>query len=254
MQQGSARSGGLDHSVSVFITEDYETELDDQNRFIIEEMGKQPHQRDLPGFSHEYIRRVYGSKNLYAANTSLFRSPQDLVILSHEPEREFLFRLIEHSKWITAWIKSPDMGFYSLDYEYWKKGKDRVRRSFNPDFFIKISIKDYLLMNLHADSGAVSLLRHLQERGIDDIILVVEIKDNDDASEATAAKERFGREHFKNLNKRLRKANPIDFPAPFRNALNQQYIFFLLRPAEYATWFSRLNSGLFIYQLEAMMD
>ena len=97
IQQGSARSGGLDHTVSVFITEDYRKELGAQNLFIIEEMGKPPQQKDLPGFTHEYIRKVYASKNLYAANTSLFRSPQDLAILSHEPEREFLFRLIEHS-------------------------------------------------------------------------------------------------------------------------------------------------------------
>ena len=165
IQQGSARSGGLDHALSIFITEDYKEELGGQNLFIIDEIGKFPQQEGLPGFTHEYIRKVYASKNLYAANTSLFRSPQDLVILSHEPEREFLFRLIEHSKFINGWVKSPDMGFYSLDYEYWKRGKDRVRRSFNPDFFIRISIRDYLLFNPKADSNAVSQLRYLQEKG-----------------------------------------------------------------------------------------
>jgi len=108
-------------------------------------------------------------------------------------------------------------------------------------------------MNLRAESSAVGQLRHLQEQGIDDIILVVEIKDDEDDSEATLAKEQFGREPFKNLNKRLRKANPIDFPDPFRNSLNQQYIFFLLRPSEYARWFSELRSGLFIYNLEVVV-
>jgi type III restriction enzyme len=253
IQQGSARSGGLDHSVSVFITEDCEKELNDENRFIIEEMGKQPQQQELPGLGHEYIRRVYASKHLYAANASLFRSPQNLVILSHEPEREFMFRLIESGKFVNAWVKSPDMGFYSLDYEYWKRGKDRVRRSFNPDFFVKISIRDYLLINPGAESSAVSQLRHLQEQGVDDIILVVEIKDDDDDSEATLAKEQFGRDHFKNLNKRLQNANPVDFPEQFRNSLNQRYMFSLLRPSDYARWFSQLRSGLFIYNLEVIV-
>ena len=250
MQQTSARSGGVDHAVSVFITEDYKNELGDQNLFIIHEIGKQPQQLRLPDFGHEYIRQVYDTKRLYAVNTSLFKSPQDLVILSHEPERDFLFRLIEHSRLINAWVKSPDMGFYSLDYEYWKRGKDRVWRSFNPDFFIKISIRDFLLINNKAHPKAVSRLRDLQEKGIETIIFVVEIKGDDDDSDATAAKEQFGKDHFKSLNSRLRKANPIDFPEQFRNSIGQRYIFDILRPTDYSIWFSKLKNGLFAYDLE----
>lgn len=250
IQQVSARSGGVDHTLSVFITEDYKDELGDQNLFIIEEIGKQPRQQSLPDFTHEYIRKVYSAKHLYSVNTSLFRSPQDLVILSHEPEREFFSRLIEHSKYISAWVKSPDVGFYSLDYEYWKRGKDRVRRSFNPDFFIKISIRDFLFINNKAQSSAVSRLRYLQEKGIENIILVVEIKSDDDDSEATAAKEQFGKDHFKSLNSRLRKINPIDFPEQFRNSVSQRYVFYVLRPAQFGGWFGRLGNGMFIHDLE----
>ena len=61
-----------------------------------------------------------------------------MVIVSHEPERHFIFRLIEHSKWISSWIKSADREFYSLEYEYWKGEKDRVRRPFSPDFLLEI--------------------------------------------------------------------------------------------------------------------
>ena len=43
-----------------------------------------------------------------------------------------------------SWIKSPDKNFYSIAYEYWKGGKDRVRRSFNPDFFIRIDFDEYI--------------------------------------------------------------------------------------------------------------
>jgi hypothetical protein len=36
---------------------------------------------------------------------------------------------------------------HSIDYEYWKCGKDRVRGSFNPDFFIRIDLDDYVSNN-----------------------------------------------------------------------------------------------------------
>ncbi len=67
-----------------------------------------------------------------------------MVIVSHAPEKEFVFQLIEHAAYITAWIKSPDKQFYTIEYEFWKGGKDRVRRGFNPDFFIQIRIEDYI--------------------------------------------------------------------------------------------------------------
>ena len=38
----------------------------------------------------------------------------------------------------------PDQGFYSIDYGYWRGGKDRVRNSFNPHFFIKIDLAEYI--------------------------------------------------------------------------------------------------------------
>ncbi|GAF85798.1 unnamed protein product, partial [marine sediment metagenome] len=80
----------------------------------------------------------------YVVNTSKLKSPQSIVLVSHSPEKEFVFHLIEDSDYIDSWIKSPDKNFYSIDYEYWKGGKDRVRRSFNPDFFIKIDLDAYI--------------------------------------------------------------------------------------------------------------
>ncbi len=251
MQQASARAGGLDHATSVFVSEDLATELDEQNSFVLGEIAKQPKQPVLPACTRPHIRELHPPKYLYAVNTSLFRTPHNLVILSHEPEREFVFRLIEHTKYIKAWVKSPDMGFYSLDYEFWKRGKDRVRRSFNPDFFIHIAIADFLLLSKNAQDGAVDRLRHLQERGIETIILVVEIKSDDDDSDATKAKEQAGKAHFSNLNSRLRELNPIDVPEEFRNAVikQQRYIFSLLRPLHFGSWFAQLANGMFIWDL-----
>jgi type III restriction enzyme len=130
MRESSVRSGGLDQEATVFVSEDYETELDETNRFVLSEVLKQ-HQRSpanqqwlpsLEAYNKDYVRQLVPFKNLYAVNTSIFKTPQELVILSHTPEREFLFRLIEHSKLLDGWIKSPDSDFYSIDYDTGRRG------------------------------------------------------------------------------------------------------------------------------------
>jgi len=256
IQQSSTRSGSLDHDATVFISEDYENELDEQNLFILKEItksGKKQLSLDeawltTTGFNPDYIRQLMPFKHLYAANPSLFRTPQDLVILSHQPEQQFLFRLVEDAKYVTSWIKSPDREFYSLDYEYWKAGKDRVRRSFNPDFFIRILIRDCLL-HIPQDAPAIDRLRQLEDQGIEELILVVEIKSDDDQSEETRAKGQFAQDHFAALNERLLEVNPADFEASFRNSIHQQYIFYVLRPNDYAQWFGHLRTGAVVFDL-----
>ncbi len=256
MDKSSARAGGLDNETAVFVSEDYETELDEANRFVIKQIvGGEQDLFDLQGtdFNREYIRQMVGLKHLYAVNTSLFRTPQSLVIVSHAPERQFLFRLIEEYKVLTAWIKAPDRAFYSLDYEYWKGGKDRVRRSFNPDFFIRLNLADYLT-HLPPDPASPTIvrLREIQDRGVEDLILVVEIKDDDDDSEETKGKSAAAPEHFRSLNARIRQTNPLDLPEEFRTSTNQLYAFWVLHPAEYTAWFSRLRTGLIVFNFEVL--
>ncbi len=253
IQQSSVRAGSLDHDTSVFMSEDHENELNEQNLFILKELTRSKTQLPLEeawltadGFNAEYIRQMVPFKHLYAANPSLFRTPQDLVILNHQPEQQYVFRLIEDAKYVNAWAKSPDRDFYSIDYEYWKGGRDRVRRSFNPDFFIRIKIRDCLL-RIPNDAPAVERLRHLEDQGFEELILVVEIKSDDDQSEETRAKDQYARDHFKALNQRLREANPADFPEPFRAAIHQHYIFYVLRPADYPQWFGHLRTGAFVF-------
>jgi type III restriction enzyme len=255
IEQTSARSGGLTQDTTVFISEDYENELSEQNLFVLKELTRGNGQLPLDkswlttaGFNAEYIRQLLPFKHLYLVNPSLFRTPQDLVILNHEPERQFIFRLVEESKHVSSWVKSPDREFYSLDYEYWKGGKDRVRRSFNPDFLIRVVVRD-CLSRLAPESPAIGRLRQLEDKGIDDLILVVEIKSDDDQSEETRAKAQFAQDHFKALNQRLREVNPVDLPEPFRGSVNHQYIFYLLQPNRYPWWFSRLRDGIFIFDL-----
>jgi len=252
MDMASARTNELDRDTSIFVSEDYEEELTDENEFVIRDFQKRTKEAegqlamDFAGAEEsEYIRPLIKSKPFYAVNTSMLETPLNLVIVSHGPERDFVFKLVEHFKYIDAWIKSRDMGFYSLSYEFWKAGKDRVRRSFNPDFFIKIDLQHYM-DKLSEDNPHTNLskLRELQDQGIKEIIRVVEIKSDEDQEEVTRAKERFGKDHFENVNKRLRQINPIDLPEEFQDSTAQYYTFDLLRPETYALWFRNLRNGV----------
>ena len=167
-------------------------------------------------FNPAHVQRLVPGKSLFAVNPSLFRTPQDLVIVSHEPEQLFVFRLIENGLLTAGWIKSPDTDFYSIDYEYWKGGKDRVRRSFNPDFFIHLELTPYLAqIRLKAPAKAMERWRRLQDSGIEDVILVVEIKDDDDDSDATRAKGEFGKRHVQDLNRLIKETAPATFPRDY---------------------------------------
>jgi len=90
-------------------------------------------------------------------------------------------------------------------------------------------------------------MREIQDRGIETLILSVEIKGDDDDSDQTRGKGQYAEDHFLTLNRRLTETNPIDVSEDFRDSLNQQYIFYILRPGEYAGWFTRLRTGHFIF-------
>jgi type III restriction enzyme len=251
MDMSSIRSGELDKDASVFISEEYETELDKENLFVIEDFNKrrkdgdsQQATFDFAGEAKsEYIRSLVPGKPLYVVNASLFKTPQNLVIVSHGPERDFVFQLVDNAKYIDAWIKSRNMDFYSMDYEFWKGGKDRVRRSFNPDFFLRFDLQRYIDL-LTTEGKNIKHLQALQDQGKKEIVIVVEIKSDEDQDEVTRAKERYGQDHFHAVNKRLDTINAIDIPEDFRNHIYQHYSFFLLTPEHYSSWFGKLRSGM----------
>jgi len=64
----------------------------------------------------------------------------------------------------------------------------------------------------------------------------------------TRAKERYGKDHFVAVNKRLDIINPIDVPEDFRDSIHQHYSFFLLTPEQYAHWFGMLRSGTLVQE------
>ncbi len=108
------------------------------------------------------------------ANKYNFKTPLNVALASYEPERIFIRGLTaeQTANCLDAWIKSLDVGFYSIEYA-WRKGEHRKRGGFNPDFFIKIQ----------------------------DDIVVVEIKVDDDISDENKAKLRYAIDHFARVNK-----------------------------------------------------
>lgn len=255
MDRSSIRVSEVDKDVTVFLSEDYESELGEDNLFALEHLknirGKFDEKNptlfdeldDPIKKSKDRIRALYGYKPPYAVNTSIFKSPQCLVRVSSNPEKLFVYGMIEHARYLQCWLKSRDMGFYSIDYEYFRKGKDRVRASFNPDFFIKIVLDKYI-RTLKGEGTDTQHLRALQDNGFDTIIKVVEIKSDDDTDETTPAKERYATEHFVVLNQKLQEGSiPADFIQNNEFTERQLYTFDLLVPSQYDMWFSNLEKG-----------
>lgn len=259
MDKVSVRLSELDRDGAAFLSEDFETELGDNTKTTLEYLngwrGGQDNDGNLLLFkadlfveNHLDIIRTYvpqDTRSPYVVNASKFKTPQNMVFVSHFPEKEFVFQLIEHAAWINAWIKSPDKNFYSIDYEYWKGGKDRVRRGFNPDFFIQIRIEDYII--LIEDTGRMEnleTLRSLQDDSFETIIKVVEIKSDEDHDEATPAKAEYGKAHFEAVNRKLGTMTSGDIPQAYRKDWKPYYAFDLLTPADYFGWFDRLKKGV----------
>ncbi len=112
-----------------------------------------------------------------------YRSPLDITLLSHVPEREFVENLVrKYSKYIDMWVKSKDKGFYSVPYIH-RPGTHSLQKDFNPDFFIKKGNK----------------------------IIVVEIKCDDDSTVKNKDKLEGALIYFKKLNEKLGGTSIYEF-------------------------------------------
>jgi type III restriction enzyme len=133
-----------------------------------------------------------------------FKTPLNLVLASYEPERRFIRGLAaeQTAQAIDAWIKSLDLGFYSIEYS-WRKGEHPKQGSFNPDFFIKV----------------------------DNNIVVVEIKMDNDVSDENKAKLHYSKEHFVKVNESQKE---------------QRYYFKFLSPESYDLFFKALRENTFL--------
>lgn len=258
MDRSGVRVSELERDRAAFLTEDYETEVGEINKFVLDYLnelrGRPEDKQQLALFKpedfverkDEFIRTfVKGdTRPPYVVNTSKLKSPQNVVLVSHSPEKEFVFQLIDNSDYIASWIKSPDKNFYSIDYEYWKGGKDRVRRSFNPDFFIKIDLDEYI-SRLESEGKQDNLeeLKKLQDEGVETLIKVVEIKSDEEQDEATPAKNEYAKAHFERVNSKLGALNLADLEGRYWADAKQHYTFDLLTPHHFPGWIADLKKG-----------
>ncbi len=143
-----------------------------------------------------------------------FKTPLNVALASYKPERKFIRGLTaeQTAKAIDAWIKSLDLGFYSIEYS-WRRGEYPKQGSFNPDFFIKVG----------------------------DDIIVIEIKMDNDVSDENKAKLRYSKEHFARVNE-LQKKQRYYFK--FLSPTSYDLFFKALRENTYKDFKSELEAKL----------
>ena len=148
-------------------------------------------------------------------NEYLFKTPVNVVLTSQNPERIFVEYLCKETvaEKISAWVKSRDVAFYSINYTLKHGGKNSKTRTyshkqFNPDFFVLIRQEEM------------------------DYILVVETKEDNDISEENIAKYKNGKKHFLDLNEKLKN-----------KGIKQKYYFNFLSPSSYPTYFEYIKDG-----------
>jgi type III restriction enzyme len=156
-------------------------------------------------------------------NSYLLKSPVNVVLTSHTPERLFVERLLEtdNAAALRAWIKAPDVGFYPIEYGYQPGGNGRSKRGqFNPDFF-------------------------MLGEGTDEIV-VVETKADEDFSDTNVGKLAYADAYFAKLNELLKAK---------RN--KRRYQFHFLSPVDYDDFFAGLRDGTlggFVSTLQAALS
>jgi type III restriction enzyme len=145
----------------------------------------------------------YGGAVQRIPNPYNFKTPANVVLATHRPEREFAKALFksENAKSIDAWAKSPDSHFYGIEFTY-RKGEHQKQATFNPDFLISL------------------------RRGKE--ILIVETKADGDVTEENRGKLKYAELHVAALNKYQKK---------------RRYHFHFLSPRDYGLFFQKLRDG-----------
>ena len=199
MDNESMAIGNLRHRSGIFYSTNFKNEIQPETLEILS---------DLIIKNEDSLGTNY---NLFEVNEYLFKTPLDMVFVSHDPEFKFIRHLAkkENTEKMDAWIKSRDSGFYSIEYSITTSGGKHTKHpTFNPDFFIKISKNKMTYF------------------------IVIEIKSDNDDSQENKAKLKWTRQHFNNLNEELKKAGK-----------KQHYIFHFLSPNSYAEFFQYLRDG-----------
>ena len=152
-----------------------------------------------------------------------FKTPLNVIIATADPEYKFLKKYLLENKNATkikAWVKSRDMGFYSIEYSY-KISSHTKLGTFNPDFVLKLDKEE-------------------------DTFLFLEIKDDGDDSPENKGKNRAAKEHFTLLNKKLED-----------EGISEKYLFHFLSPSDYEIFFEYLREDkldTFISGLDNLLE
>ena len=192
--------GALRREHSIFYDGYSIKEGDEEDRKLLKELLGDD---TLPRYGLQEVENVFN-----------FKVPVNVVFASYKPERDFIKRLVseENAKVIDTWVKSPDIGFYSIEYS-WRKGEHPKQGSFNPDFFIKVN----------------------------NDIIVVEIKDDGDTSPENKAKLKYAREHFDRVNNLQSESR---YYSKFLSPQSYDLFFQKLREGEYQEFKSSLEADL----------
>jgi type III restriction enzyme len=190
LNRESVAVGTVRHGATVFYTDKYGSECSVE---VVDVLNEVIEDQRMP-------RSASRSVNYYN-----FKTPVSIVLTKQEPERKFVEELVSQrvAEKIDSWIKSRDLGFYSIEYS-WRKGEHTTQNNFNPDFFIKSQNN----------------------------LVVVEIKSDGDDSEENKAKFKWGQKHFSDLNRELKEKK-----------IKQRYFFHFLSPENYTEFFNYLVDG-----------
>ena len=142
-------------------------------------------------------------------NSFDFKSPVNVILADHTPERRFIQRLLHptNSGALRSWVKAPDSGFFEIEYSFQEGGAGRSRRGrFNPDFFMLLNAAN--------------------------IVVVTEVKADDDNSWRNKGKADAARQYFRDLNAQLEDAGE-----------DRRYAFHMLTPQDFESFLEVLRDG-----------
>jgi type III restriction enzyme len=122
---------------------------------VLKDIEKDLKKTEHPTFGEEYVSSAKIIRNLEEAE---YKSPINLTLLSHAPERDFVKTLVHYSKYIDTWVKSKDKGFYSIPYIH-RPGTHSLQKDFNPDFFIKKENK-VIVVEIKCESQAEASVKN----------------------------------------------------------------------------------------------
>lgn len=194
---------------TLFYTDEYKNEIPNEEQRKI-----------LENFLEDESFPKKASKEI---NQYDFKTPLNVVIATADPEYKFLNKYLLKNKnaiKIKAWVKSRDMGFYSIEYSYKISSHTKIG-TFNPDFILKLDKEEKTF-------------------------LFLEIKDDGDDSPENKGKYRAAKEHFTLLNKKLEDER-----------ISEKYLFHFLSPSDYEIFFEYLREDkleAFISGLDNLLE